>query len=158
MANDTTVSMWCQALNDQKRRSMQRIQDLKSQAVHPAEGSTTCYQCASQMPSSIAGLCIKCTLSTRHESPQLENREFPIPHDDVPELAFTRTVQHALLAVDPDLITALLDHATKNHTLRGNITRPRQHRPSAPHLTNPRDNVHHTSRTNPTASTIMPSS
>ena len=64
MANDATVSMWCQALNDRKRRSMQRIQDLKAQAVHPAERGTTCYQCTGEMPSSIAGLCIKCTLGT----------------------------------------------------------------------------------------------
>ena len=95
---------------------MQRIQDLKSQAVRPAESSTTCYQCAGEMPSSIAGLCIECALGTWHESPQLANQEFPIPPDDVPELAFTRAVQHALGALDPDLITALLEHAKQNPT------------------------------------------
>ena len=43
---------------------MQRTQDLKSQAVRPTERGTDCYQCAGEMPSSIAGLCIECTLGT----------------------------------------------------------------------------------------------
>ena len=116
MADDATVSMWCQALNNRKRRSMQRIQDLKSQAVRPTEQGTTCYQCAGEMPSSIAGLCIECALGTWHESPQLANQDFPIPPDDIPELAFRQAAQHALVALDPDLITALLDRATNAPT------------------------------------------
>ena len=115
MNNDATVSMWCQALNDRKRRSMQRIQDLKSRAVRPTERGATCYQCAGDMPSSIAGLCIECALSTWHESPHLANQDFPIPPDDVPEIAFIRAAQHALVAVDPDLITALMDRAMPGH-------------------------------------------
>ena len=112
MTNDATVSMWCQALNDRKRRSMQRIQDLGSRAVYPAERDATCYQCASEIPSSIAGLCIECALGTWYESPHLANQNFPIPPDDIPEIAFMQAAQHALLAVDPDLITSLLDRAT----------------------------------------------
>ena len=120
MANDATVSVWCQALNNRKRRSMQRIKDLKSQAVHPTKPGATCYQCAGEMPSSIAGLCIECALGTWYESPHLTNQDFPIPPDDIPEIAFTRAAQHALVALDPDLITALLNQA--KHTTMGYVT------------------------------------
>ena len=111
MADDATVAMWCQRLNDRKLRSMQRIQDLKSRAVSTAELDATCYQCAGEMPSSIAGLCIECALGTWHESHHLAGQDFPIPPDDIPEIAFMRAAQHALVAIDPDLITALLDGA-----------------------------------------------
>ena len=116
MAEDATVSMWCQALNDRKRRSMQSIQDLKSRAVRPAERGVTCYQCAGEIPFSIAGLCTNCALGTWYESPHLANQDFPITPDDIPEIAFIRAAQQALIAVDPDLITALLNHATHTTT------------------------------------------
>ena len=116
MNDEGTVSVWCQALNNRKRRSMQCIQDLRSQAVSPAERGATCYQCAGEMTSSIAELCIECALGTWYESPHITNRDFPIPPDDIPEIAFIQAAQHALFAVDPDLITALLDGATNDPT------------------------------------------
>ena len=115
MAPGATVSVWCQALNDRKRASMQIIRDIQSAAVEPALPDATCYQCAQKMASSIAGLCIECALGTWHESHHLQGEPFPIQPHEIPEIAFVQAARNGLIAVDPDLITAILD-GTAAHT------------------------------------------
>ena len=106
MAEDGTVSLWCQALNDRKLASMDRIRRQGAGAVGSAAPGTTCYGCADLLTSSIAGLCVECALGTWKESAHLAGRGFPISPDDIPEIAVMRAAHRALVAIDPEVISA----------------------------------------------------
>lgn len=85
MGPASTTSVWCQLLNDRKRRTIDYIRANRAASAQLTTPGFTCYQCALESVSALDGLCPQCAYVAWNDHPTTASLDFPVPPQALPE-------------------------------------------------------------------------